>query len=132
MDVALPPESCPVSPGWVEGGRLRLCVSGRSRREGGCSRAHQRQGELGVCSGFVASSAFGGDEQGVGVDDQMQQMRQEICSWVALGKPVEFWQNQGDRQGGEGRGVMSLSPCLILQGLLSENLHCCVSLGNGG
>lgn len=46
----------------------------------------------------------------------MQQIREEICSWVALGKPVGFLaeQQRERRLGKKGDGNVSF---LILQGL---------------
>lgn len=57
--------------------------------------------------------------------EQMQQIREQICAWVALGKPAGGASGRTERRllrkGGEGKVSFSL---LILQGLPNKNLAC--------
>jgi hypothetical protein len=64
--------------------------------------------------------------------EQMQQIREEVCSWVALGKLVGFWQNWEERMVGErqvGKGPLF---CLDFSALLNKNLCCRHAWVNGG
>lgn len=57
--------------------------------------------------------------------EQMQQIREQICSWVALGKLAGGASGRTERRllrkGGEGKVSFSL---LFLQGLLNKNPDC--------
>lgn len=60
----------------------------------------------------------------MGVGEQMQQIREEICSWVALGKQGFLAEQR--REDGWGKEMeMSLS-FLILQGLLNNSFSACM------
>lgn len=79
---------------------------------------------LPVVSGpFVANGAFGGiNREGVG--EQMRQIREEICSWVALGKLEGLGRTV--KRGWLGKEMkMSLS-FFILQGLLNTHFSACM------
>lgn len=61
----------------------------------------------------------------MGVGEQMQQIREEICSWVALGKQEGFLVEQRREDGWGKEMEMSLS-FLILQGLLNNSFSACM------